>query len=91
MGLDEKTLTDNANDYFPRKQRFSNLDGVLDLEKCDTLPHQDHALFTYQRAVKTMKMIWETINNKIAEILEDWQVVIFYSTNLAMVVHLLQN
>lgn len=56
MGLDEKTLTDNANDYFPRKQRFSNLDGVLDLEKCDTLPHQDHA-FTYQRAVKTMKMV----------------------------------
>lgn len=56
MGLDEKTLTDNANDYFPRKQRFSNLDGVLDLEKCDTLPHQDHA-FTYKRAVKTMKMV----------------------------------
>ena len=60
MGLDENAPVDDIVDNPPRKQKFSNLDDVLNLDNYDELPQQEYALFQYQNTSKTFTMQWET-------------------------------
>ena len=45
MGLDENAPVDDSVDNTPRKQKFSNLDDVLNLDNYDQLPQQEYALY----------------------------------------------
>lgn len=62
MGLDEDVPVDDIVDNPPRKQLFSNLDDVLNLDNYEQLPEQEYALFEYQNSSKTLTMQWETQN-----------------------------
>ena len=52
MGLDENAPVDDIVDNPPRKEKFSNLDDVLNLDNYDQLPQQEYALFQYQNTSK---------------------------------------
>ena len=60
MGLNENAPVDDIVDNPPRKQTFSNLDDVLNLDNYDQLPQQEYDLFQYQNTSKIFTMQWET-------------------------------
>ena len=51
-----EALTDNTQ----RKQKFSNIDDVLNLDNCNLLPPQKHAKYHYSDKKGTFVIDWET-------------------------------
>ena len=49
-----------------RKQNFSNLENIIDVDNFDPLPEQEYTEFEYSNASKSFRVQWETVrrNNK---------------------------
>lgn len=62
MDLDDNdnSATDVAVDNTPRKQKFSNMDEVLNLDNYTPLPQQEHARYRYSDKKGSFVVDWET-------------------------------
>ena len=47
----------------PRRQKFKNLDAVLNEDNCAALPPQENRKFLYSDAKKTVNIIWNTVSD----------------------------